>query len=315
MKRLQNRIAESGIALPVTVVYGIAVWLLSGLLKEGWWPQFVCYGVGVYLLIMLSHSQSLLRIRSHMVTCTFIALSSMACTLFGSLTGQVTQLFCISALLMLFTIYQNDQATGRVFYAFAFLGIASMMHVQILWLVPVIWLLMAFQLMAFSWRIWTASVIGLITPYWFLSVWFVYLWDFSPLLQHFTPLWEVGTPFDYSRLTIGQWAAYGLTAVLTLTGIVHFWHRSYEDKIRIRLFYGFFTYLGLLCLLIIAILPHHYDPFIRLAFVCASPLVAHFMALTSTRITNIAFFVITALTVLVTILNLWMPSFCLIFNV
>ncbi|MDE6806915.1 MAG: hypothetical protein K2I98_00420 [Prevotella sp.] len=54
----------------------------------------------------------------------------------------------------------------------------------------------------------------------------------------------------------------------------------------------------------------YFDPFIRLAFICTSPLVGHFVALTYTRITNIAFIVITTVILLITIFNLWMPSFC-----
>ena len=95
---------------------------------------------------------------------------------------------------------------------------------------------------------------------------------------------------------------------LMLTGIIHFWLRSYEDKIRIRLLYGFFSYLGLFAMLIIIVLPQYYDLFIRLTFICVSPLVGHFVAHTNTRATNIAFIVITVLVFLITMLNLWMPS-------
>lgn len=310
MKRLQNKIAESGLALPVAVLYGFVIWLFSGLLIKNWWPQLICYAATIYLLAELSNGNTLLRIRSRIVSCSFIALSCMASMLFGSLTGGISQFFFVATILLLFTTYQNGQAVGRVFYAFVFWGGASMMHVQALWLLPVIWGLMLFQLQSFNWRTWMASIIGLLTPYWFLSLYFIYAQDFTPLTEHISGLWAVGTPFDYSSVSIGQFAIYLLTLALMLTGIIHFWHRSYEDKIRIRLLYGFFTYLGLLALLIVAVLPQYFDPFIRLAFICTSPLVGHFVALTYTRITNIAFIVITIVILLITVLNLWMPSFC-----
>ena len=62
----------------------------------------------------------------------------------------------------------------------------------------------------------------------------------------------------------------------------------------------------LLILVYIALLPTYYDPMIRIALVCGSPIVAHFLTLTSTRITNIAFFVILAVCVAITVVNLWM---------
>ena len=36
MKRIQNKVAESRRTLAVTVLYGIAVWLLAGLEKDNW---------------------------------------------------------------------------------------------------------------------------------------------------------------------------------------------------------------------------------------------------------------------------------------
>lgn len=308
MKRLQNRIAESGLSLPVMGLYALVIWLSGGLLTDGLWPQLACYAASVYLLAELSNGNALLRIRSRIISCSFIALSCMNSMLFCSLTGCLTQLFFIAAFLLLFSTYQNGQAVGRVFYAFAFLGGASIMHVQTLWLVPVIWLLMITQLLTFNWRTWMASVIGLLAPYWFLSLWLIYTRDFSPLAEHLSGLWSVGMPFDYRGLTVLRLVTYVLTLALMLTGIIHFWLRSYEDKIRIRLLYGFFFYLGLFAMLVIAVLPQYYDLFIPLAFICVSPLVGHFVAHTNTRVTNIAFIVIIVLVFLITILNLWMPS-------
>ena len=308
MKRLQNRIAESGLLLPVMGLYAIAIWLSSGLLTEGLWPQLACYAASVYLLAELSNGNALLRIRSRIISSSFIALSCMNSMLFCSFTGCLTQLFFVVAFLLLFSTYQNNLAAGRVFYAFAFLGGASIMHVETLWLVPLIWLLMITQLLSFNWRTWLASVIGLLAPYWFLSLWFIYTQDFSPLAEHLSGLWSIGMPFDYRGITIAQLVTLVITLTLMLTGIIHFWLRSYEDKIRIRLLYGFFSYLGLFAMLIIIVLPQYYDLFIRLTFICVSPLVGHFVAHTNTRATNIAFIVITVLVFLITMLNLWMPS-------
>jgi hypothetical protein len=62
--------------------------------------------------------------------------------------------------------------------------------------------------------------------------------------------------------------------------------------------------MSAVCLLLTALQPQHFDPLMRLAVVCASPLVAHFLTLSSTRITNIAFFVIAAVILAVTVVNL-----------
>ena len=42
-KYLQNKIAESKLALPLTMVYAVIVWLASGLFGGEWWIQFFCF--------------------------------------------------------------------------------------------------------------------------------------------------------------------------------------------------------------------------------------------------------------------------------
>ena len=38
-KLLQNKVAESKLALPVTALYATIVWLLGGLVMQQWWLQ------------------------------------------------------------------------------------------------------------------------------------------------------------------------------------------------------------------------------------------------------------------------------------
>lgn len=313
MKRLQNRIAESGLTLPVMSAFGLCVWLASGLLAHGWWPQLVCFILSVYQMVEMNNAFALLRVRSRMVSSSFIGLSCTMSFLFGSLTGGLVQLFVIAALLLLLSTYQNQLALGRIFYAFALIGLASILFVQVLFLVPLLWLLMAMHLQSLSWRGLMASLIGLVAPYWFFSLWFIYQRDFTPLGEHFAgiigsiggygkfwdALWSNGEFSDELSVNVGRWGvvvsyvlAYVFTAVVAVTGMVNFWRNSMDEKIRIRLFYGLFSWIVIACLLLTALMPQHYDPLMRIAVVSASPLIAHFLTLTSSRITNIAFFVI-----------------------
>lgn len=305
MKRLQNRIAESGFLLPVMSLYGLAIWLQSGVLANQWWLQLSCFALSVYLMVELTNFNALLRVRSRMVSSTFIALNCTMTFLFGSLTGGLVQLFAITSLLLLLTTYQAPQALGRLFYAFVMLGLASILFVHILFFVPLLWLLMATQLQSFSWRGLLATLIGLATPYWFFSLWFIYQRDFTPLANHFCELASfTALPSGYAVLGWQQWLPYVLLTALTVTGIVHFWRNSIEEKIRIRLLYAFFTWMTLVSLVFVALQPQHYDPLMRLATITASPLIAHFLTLTSSKVTNIAFFGIAAITLAVTVVNM-----------
>lgn len=287
---------------------GALVWGLSLLFRGGAWPQLVCFAVSCYLMVELSNANALLRVRSRMVTATFIALSCAASPLFASFTGTFVQLCFIIAMLLLFLTYQRPDSVGRIYYAFLFVGLSSMAFVQVLYFVPLLWLLMATQLQSFSIKGLSATLLGLITPYWIASVWCLFERDFTPMTEHFAKLAQLAVPYRDMTINIGLLAVVVLTVVLSITGIVHFWLHSFEDKIRIRLLYGFFTSMLLFGTLLLCLQPQHYEVLIPLLTVFASPLIAHFLTFTQSRLTNIVFIVVGVLTLALIVLNLWRPS-------
>ncbi|MBQ4392778.1 MAG: hypothetical protein II826_06695 [Prevotella sp.] len=310
MKRFQNKVAESGLSLPVTAIGALCVWMVAtsmfsgGLSAEGI-GSLACFVLAVYLMVEMSNGNALLRIRSRMVSVCFMSLMCTMSPLFGSFTGALTQGFVIFSTLLLLSTYQDKGSPGRVFYAFVFVGLASLTFVQTLLLLPLLWLLMATQLQSLTWRSLFASLLGTALPYWLVSPWFIYQRDASLLAGHFASLATVRPPFQFGTVAPSLWVAYALVVVLTAIGIFSFWHHSYEDKIRIRLLYGYFTWMAVVCLVLVVLQPCHFDPLMRLAVVFASPLIAHFMALTNSRLTNIMFIAIMVLTLIVTILNLF----------
>lgn len=283
------------------------VWLLCGLIENGWWGQLVCFATTTYLMIELSNSNALLRVRSRMVCSTFLALSCASCFLFGLLSGGIAQLCTAAATIILFHNYQDKSSPGWTFYAFLCTGFSTLIFVQTFYLVPIIWLLMATQLQSLSWRSWFASLIALFTPYWFASVYFIFQKDFTPLAHHFAQLTYLPFPYDYTSLSVSQIAAFILVVILTLMGIVHSWLRSFEDKIRIRQLYGYCTTMSFVLIFFIILQPQHYYILMRMLLVYTSPLIAHFLTLTHSKATNILFIISLALTFCLTIFNLVAP--------
>lgn len=289
MKLLQNRIAEGGFTLLVAAVYGLAVWLLYGLVQRSLWPQLACFVATVYILVELSNTNALLRVRSRMVSSTFIMLSCVACFLFPSLNGTIVCLCFTASFFFLFHAYQDVHAAGRVYYSFVCIGVASLFSIHILLYVPLLWVLMGTQIQCLSLRTWLSSLLGLATPYWFGLLWLVYIQDTTPLANHFAQLYHlhwVGYSFS-----LPQVCSLAFIALLCLGGAGHFWRYSFEDKIRVRLLFGFFTVMAVTSFLFVLILPHIYTAFLPVAILCASPLVAHLFTFTSSRPTNILFVV------------------------
>lgn len=309
MKRLQNRIAESGTALPIAAVYAIGIWAIAmfgGSPTLFAWPQMVCYAAASYMMVELNNSNALIRVRSRMVGATFIILSCLYVNGFQSLLGALGLVGIIATILQLFTTYQDKQAAGKTYYAFLALGCSSWLYAEYLYYVPILWILMISRLNSFSWRTMMASILGIITPYWFAFLWLFYIWDFTPLTDHLSDLNSFVFPANYLAVTLEQVLVYVFLAAVSITGIIHFWQYSYEDKIHVRQLFGFFIAINLLTLLFIALQPQQFDAFIRIVIICTSPILAHFLTLTHSRITNIAFFVILSTCIIITFMNLWM---------
>ncbi len=301
----QNKIAQSRIALPATMAYGLMVWLLCGAIANDWWLQLGCFAFSSYLMVQLNNVHALIRVYSRMVTCTFIALCCVMCFLFPSIQGAFTQLFIVAALLVLFTTYQDRQSTGRTYYAFLFWGLISLMYPQVLYLVPILWLLMtSIFLVSLSLRTWVASLLGLITPYWFYGCWLLWEGKIDVLVTHLSSLTCYQTIFDLSILSPSQQLSLSLIALLSAIGITHYIRKSSGDKIRTRIFFSCFIWLDIISFAAIMVQPQHYDLFIRLITVCTSALYGHFAALTRTRVTNITFFTLIALTLVLTLYNI-----------
>ncbi len=306
MKRLQNKVSDSKLSLPITSVYAIGVWVLAGLIQEAWWIQFGCFTLSVYLMAVLNNSNALIRIHSRMVSCSFIMLTCTACFLFASLHEAVCTMLMAATYVVLFQTYQDKEAPGLTFYSFLLLGLSSLVDIQIICLLPFLWLLMLTNLQSLSWRNFFASLLGVTLPYWFALGWSAYQSDFTLWADHFASLVTFQTPFDFSGLDTHHVVTLCFVTVLAIFGTLHYWRASYLDKMRNRMLYGFFIRMHMFLLLLFFLQPQRYDLLLRLMILNTAPLVAHFIALTQQRVTNIIFCVITLAALFLTIYNLWM---------
>lgn len=308
IKRTQNKVAESRYLLPVVATIAIGVWAVCGLLSLQWCIQAACYTLSAILMAVLNNNNALIRIFSRMVSCCFLVLSCMACYQFENLQGAFVQFCAIASYVIVFRSYQDNKAVGYLFFSYLCLGLASMAFVQILYFIPFLWLLTATQLNSLSWRTLASSLLGLLTPYWFAACWFLWQRDFTMLIEHFEALAQFQTLGNFHEVSLSQWLVFGFIFVLMMTGVIHFFRNSYKDKIRTRQLYGFFMAMALVVIVFMGLQPQHCNVLMPLLIVNASPIIAHFMALTYTKWTNIAFYVIVATSLLIMAYNVWTCS-------
>lgn len=304
MKRIQNRMAESRFAFPVAMAYALAIWIAAGVAESGNWIQLLLFILSTLLMVALNNGNALIRIYSRMVSCSFIVMTCAQTFLFSSLESAGVGLAFILFYLSLLRSYQDKRAPGIVFYSFACLGIASTFFAQILYFVPVMWILMATNLMAMTHKMFWASVLGIVMPYWFAAGYYAYTGTLGDLADHFAQLWQFEPLLQYGGLDIHKIVTFGVISLFSIVGIVHYMRKSYLDKIRTRMIFEMFITIDILAYLFIVLQPQHFDSLMPVITVNTSCLFAHFVALTKTRATNIFFILACIVMVALTIFNI-----------
>ena len=256
-------------------------------------------------MVEINNSNSLIRIYSRMVSCAFLALSTMT---IGNFTSWQTTLvmLCLAVFYRItFSCYQDKTAVGRIFHAFLAIGLASCVFAKMLFLLPVLWIIVAVNLQAMTLRNFCASLLGLATPYWFLIAFAVMTDNVDGFVAHFTSLADFGKPFDITVLSLNSIINLAFVAVLNIIGTLHFVLNKLNDKIKTRTLYNIFIIMSLATVVFIAVQPQHADLLTSLLIVNTSPLIAHFTALTRGRWTNLTTIVIMIATLSLTFFNLW----------
>lgn len=303
VKRLQNRISESRFALPITAVYALGAWLVMCAVSGRTYAELAVFALSAYLMVELNNRNALIRVYSRMVSCTFLVLGTMAAPVTGSVEVVIVQLCFIAAYLTLFASYQDKRAQGRMFYAFMFIGIASVIFPQSLFFVPVLWVLIGTNLMAMSWRNFWASLIGLTAPYWFIGGYCAMTGSFFEVTQKLKfDVWTVH-PYDIT-ISVDTAATFGFTLLAAAIGTVHFLRNSYKDKIRTRMIYEMLITLAAFTAALAVLQPVNAGQLTGILIVNASVLAGHFFALTGTRFTNIAFILLALLAIAITAFNI-----------
>ena len=307
-KRFQNTVTESKFFLPLAVAISAGACYLSGLVTNALWMQLVCLLVSAILILELNSSHQLLRVQSQATPAMFLLLTSAAIFIFPNLESCIVQLCAVAVYFMLFHCDLHHPSPGWTFYGFFCLGLASMVFVQILYFVPVLWVLMAFCLRAFTARTFFASLLGLLTPYWLVMPIFLYISTPEAAISHFSELASFQAFGDYSIIDEHEWLTFGWLCLLSLISIIHYANQGYQDKIRTRLLHEVFITIDMLAIFFYVLQPQHHHLLMGIIIVNTSPLIAHYLTLTHTWLTNISFHLIILITLAIIFYNVWMPS-------
>lgn len=280
--RLIKHITTGTFTLPATALAVCALWLIGGFADGRSWAGLAATGLTAYLLMELNNRNALLRVRSRMVSVTYLALTAACPALHGWDTAMVPALCLVAAYFPLFGAYQQKQTAAYVFHAFALISAGSLCYPPLLLFLPVFCFCLAAQLRALSWRSFWAGVAGAALPYWFVLALAVWRGNFPAVFEPMAEAFHFEAP-RYAGLELWQAAAGAFVGVLSLTGIVHLLRKAYNDKIRTRMLLYAITVTEIFLLAATALQPQHFEVLFRLLTVNSAPLIAHYLTLARSR--------------------------------
>ncbi len=311
-KRFQNKVAVSRFSLPVTATLAALAWVAVGLSVSNIWIQFAFTIISTLLMVELNNHNALMRTYSRMVSCSFLVLVTMATLPNPSFKANIVTMCFIAFYLIIWNCYQDKQSAGWTFYAFFCIGLASTVFIQIIYFMPIFWLLMISFTNSFSVRNFFASLIGIIAPYWFTVGYYAYNNDLQGFINHFVSFIVYHELFDYSQITDHQVVNLAFILLLGIIGSIHFLRTSYADKIRTRMIYESFIMMNFITLAFLILQPQHDLELGGIMIVNTAPLIAHFITFTKGKVANITFITILVLTVLILLYNVFSPEFILL---
>ena len=300
--KLINRITTGTFTLPVTAVAVFVLWLPGGPSDSGLWAGLAATGLTAYLLMELNNRNSLLRVRSRMVSVTYLALTAACPALHGWSTAMIPALCLAAAYFPLFGAYQQPRPAGYVFHAFAFISAGSLCYAPLLLLLPFFYLCLATQLRGLTWRSFWAGIAGAALPYWFVLTLAVWQGTFPANFITTAEAFRFAPP-RYELIELWQAAAAAFTGALALLGIIHFLRRAYNDNIRTRMLLYAITVIEIALLAATVLQPQHFEVLFRLLLVNSAPLIAHYFTLARGRRMNLWFCICLALLGALLILN------------
>jgi len=272
------------------------------------WLQLSALALSTYLMFLLDKANVLLRFYSQLVPASFLMLVMVANLIFPSVQSTVMQVSFVGYYLFSLSTYQDSSAAGYTFYSYVCIGIASMVFIQILFFVPLLWLLHKTKVLSMTRKNFWASLLGLLLPYWFMGVYAVYKNQFGRLIEHFTSIIIFQPFFDCSLVSTPQLLTFSYISLLAFWGISHSLASRSGDKIRTRMFYEIFSLIDICCIVFLILQPRHFEGLLPIMIVTTAPLIAHFFAFANTTFDNIVFLLILVSAFVLIVYNLYVSS-------
>lgn len=304
--KFQTDMAKGRFTFPVAILICLLLRIITGNEWQDVINLLVC-ALTAYLLIEINTAFTLIRTRSTLHVSFYIFLSTTCLFLHSFQYAVFVPLAFLIATSQLFSSYESPYPAGSIFHAFFFIGLGSLLFPQLLYFVPLFYLgMISFR--SLSLKSFFAELTGLCMPYW-LFFGYAFYYDKMNLFYH--PLQELihFQPISYGTLGMDRIISCGIITLISLVSSVHYFHVSYLDKVRTRIFLSFLITVEAWIYLLGILQPQHFDILLQMQIIVGSILTGHLFTLTHNRFTGIFFITTFVLLIVLTIYNLWMQFF------
>ena len=308
---MRTTLTTSTFTLPVCIIAGSVLWLLpevgNPLLWGGW---FVAIATTL-LWAELTNSETLMRVRSQMISTTFFAGMLLLPDLHMGSYASWLPFTLLGSYACLFKLFDVQRAEGYVFYSFFLLSIAILLSPPLLWLIPIYWWSMGFYFQKLTPRSWIASIFGLITPIILWGLWMgVDGWlsneerTLLPIVtSQIASIFSASTHFDLHywqqifntpacNISASDWRLLTTTGWFLIFSVVstsHFHFNALQNKLKVR------TYLQTLLLVEVVLwfclifMADESTPLMQLLMLTSAPFIAHYFTLSRGWMSNLLF--------------------------
>jgi len=304
--KLQTQIATGRFTLPVVIFICLLLWSIT---IQDWseLASLIIIAFIGYIMIESNTTFTLIRTRTTLPVCIYGWIASSLFFLHPFDWKSFIPLAFILAVYQLFRSFESPSPINPIYHAFLFISLGSLVFPPFI-IFACLWWFSMIPFRAINIKSFLASLIGLITPYWFL---FGYAFYFDNISFFLAPLQKMihFYPIDYSLLSVTEIISWGTIFLGLLISSIHYWQIAYKDKTRTRIFHTFLVYAGWWTVLLSLLQPIHLNTWIPIQLICMAFLNGHLFTLTQNRFSGI-YFVVTFVTfILLTSFNLWMQFF------
>lgn len=287
--------------MPLCLVTGILAWFwdrqdLSFHYSTSSLAGFLLFMLTTYIITETANTFTLLRIRSRMIASVWLAVIAIIPVLHDFSAGWVGAATMAGSYYTMFLSYQERDPVVDIFHTFVLLGCTILSVPELCILIPIYYWYMLVMLRCMSWRGLWAGVIGLLFPFSLVAGWCIVTDDYRFLLEQaeFLSNIHLFNSADYTCTVTVESLTCAFLGLLSFVGVIHFLRTYYNDKIRTRMFLYIYVTQTAVCWLVAAALPCRFEILLPLIVLNASTPIAHYFALTGSRLSN-AFFCFTLL--------------------